>query len=176
MKMNKKKTKIMCNEVARRRLRTGLMIDTEQLEEVTEYKYLGRLVTSGNEISKEIGKRITSGWRRSAEYSQFLKERISQSNFYSTNIPGVARLTGATSRSVLNSKIDEVIPQHQQVLGHAGVYGGKAKSKRYVLRHFLKVATEVDERTDSSKLFQREGAQELNDLFNLSINQSSKLL
>ena len=36
---------IMCNEVARSRLRTGVMIDGDQLEEVTEYKYLGRLVT-----------------------------------------------------------------------------------------------------------------------------------
>ena len=70
-----------------------------------------------------------------------------------------------TSKSVLNSKIHEVVPQHHQVIGHAGVYGGKARSKRYVLRHFLKVETEVDERTDSGKLFQREGAQELNDLF-----------
>ena len=54
MKLNKKKTKIMCNEVARSRLRRGLMIDRKQLEEVTECKYLGRLVTSGNDISKEI--------------------------------------------------------------------------------------------------------------------------
>ena len=54
MKLNKKKTKITFNEVARSRLRTGLMIDGEQLEEVTEYKYLDRLVTSGNDISKEI--------------------------------------------------------------------------------------------------------------------------
>ena len=61
MKLNKKKTKIMRNEVARSRLRTGLMIDVEQLEEVTAYKYLGRLVTSGNDISKEIAQRITSG-------------------------------------------------------------------------------------------------------------------
>ena len=53
MKLNKKKIKIMCNEVARSRLRTGVMIDGEQLEEVTESKYLGRLVTSGNKISKE---------------------------------------------------------------------------------------------------------------------------
>ena len=65
----------MCNEVARSRLRTGLMIDREQLEEVTEYKYLGTLVTSGNGISKEIGQRITSGWRRFGEYSHFLKDR-----------------------------------------------------------------------------------------------------
>ena len=86
---------------------------------------------------------------------------------------------------MLNSKIDEAVPQRQQVIGHASVYGGKARSKRYVLRHFLKVETEVDERThsgkllrhfltvetevdeqtDSGKLFQREGAQDLNDLF-----------
>ena len=38
-------------------------------------------------------------------------------------------------------------------------------SKRYVLRHFLKVETAVNEQTDSGKLFQREVAQELNDLF-----------
>ena len=75
MKLNKKKTKIMCNEVAKSRLRTVVMIDGEQLEEVTEYKYLGRLVTSGNDISKEIAQRLTSGWRRFGEYSHFLKDR-----------------------------------------------------------------------------------------------------
>ena len=66
---------------------------------------------------------------------------------------------------MLNSKIDEAVPQRQQVIGHAGVYGGKARSKRCALRDSLKVETEVDERTDSCKLFQREVAQELNDLF-----------
>ena len=38
IELNKKKTKIMCDEVVRRRLRTGVMIEGEQLEEVTEYK------------------------------------------------------------------------------------------------------------------------------------------
>ena len=38
---------------------------------------------------------------------------------------------------------------------------GKAKSKTYVLRRLLKVATEVAERTDSGRLFQREGAHEV---------------
>ena len=51
------------------------MIDGEQLEEVTEYKYLRRLVTSGNDISKNIAQRITSRWRRFGEYSHFLKDR-----------------------------------------------------------------------------------------------------
>ena len=61
MKPSKRKTKIMCNEVSRGRLRTGVIIDGEQLEEVTEYKYLGILVKSGNDISKDICRRIASG-------------------------------------------------------------------------------------------------------------------
>ena len=32
---------------------------------------------------------------------------------------------------------------------HDGIYGGKAKSKRCVFRRFLKVTTEMAERTDS---------------------------
>ena len=94
-----------------------------------------------------------------------MNQSINQPNFYGATIPSVARLSGATSKSVLNSKIYEAVPQRQLVIGHAGVYGGKDRSKRYVLRRFLKVATEVDEWTDSGKLFQREGVQELNDLF-----------
>ena len=50
------------------------MIDAEHLEEVIEYKYIGRLVTSGNDISKEIAQRITSGWRRFGEHSHSLKD------------------------------------------------------------------------------------------------------
>ena len=42
MKLNKNKIKIMCNEVARSILRTGVMIDGKHLEEVTEYKYMGQ--------------------------------------------------------------------------------------------------------------------------------------
>ena len=35
-KLHKKKTKILCNRVARTRLRTGVMIGGDQLEEVTK--------------------------------------------------------------------------------------------------------------------------------------------
>ena len=51
-------------------------------------------------------------------------------------------------------------------MGHAGTryLWGKGQIKKDVSRHFLKVDTEVDERTDSGKPFQREGAQEPNDL------------
>ena len=35
---------------------------------------------------------------------------INQSNFYSANIPSEARLSGATAKSVFNSKIEETVP------------------------------------------------------------------
>ena len=96
-------------------------------------------------------------------HAQIINQSINQSNFYSANIPGVARLSGATARSVFKYKVVEAIPSHQQTVGRTGVYGGggEAKSKRYVWRRLLKVATEVAEWTDSGRLFQREGAQEL---------------
>ena len=79
---------------------------------------------------------------------------INQSNFYSPNIPSKARFSGATAKSVFNSKMD------QKAMGSDGNYGGKAKSKRCVFRYFIKVATEMAERTNSGRLFQRDGAQE----------------
>ena len=44
-----------------------------------------------------------------------------------------------------------------RLLGVPVSQGGEAKSKRCVLRCFLKVATEMDEQTDCGRLFQREG-------------------
>ena len=45
-------------------------------------------------------------------------------------------------------------------MGNDSIYEGKAKSKRWVFRYFIKVATEMAERTDSGRLFQRDRAQE----------------
>ena len=42
------------------------MIDAEQLEELAEYKYLGRLITSGNEMERnrsENNVRMEKIWR-----------------------------------------------------------------------------------------------------------------
>ena len=80
-------------------------------------------------------------------------QSINQSNFYCANIPGEARLSGATAELVFNSKMEETVFLHQQATGNAGIYGGEAKSKRCVFRCFLKVATELAEWTDSSWLF-----------------------
>ena len=60
-------------------------------------------------------------------------------------------------------------------LGSDGIYGGKAKSKRYVFRCFLKVVTELAERTDSGRLFQRDGAQALAPVLVLTLG-TDKLL
>ena len=54
-------------------------------------------------------------------------------------------------------------------MGSDGIYGGKAKSKRCVFRYFLKVATELAERTDSERLFQRDGVQEWKALAPVSV-------
>ena len=35
---------------------------------------------------------------------------INQSNFYSANIPGEARLSGVAAKSMFNSKIEETVP------------------------------------------------------------------
>ena len=45
-------------------------------------------------------------------------------------------------------------------MGSDGIYVGKPILKRCVFRYFLKVATELAERTDSGRLFQRDEAQE----------------
>ena len=42
--------------------------------------------------------------------NQSINQSINQSNFYSVNIPGVARLSGATARSVFKCEVVEVVP------------------------------------------------------------------
>ena len=39
-----------------------------------------------------------------------INQSINQPNFYSANIPDEARLSGATAKSVFNSKIEETVP------------------------------------------------------------------
>ena len=41
---------------------------------------------------------------------ELINQSINQSNFYSANIPGKARLSGTTAKSVFNSKIEETVP------------------------------------------------------------------
>ena len=75
MIMNKKKTKIMCNKTAKKSARSGISVNNEVLEEVNEYQYLGRLMTSENEIGAEVDKRIKIGWQKFGQYSNFMKDK-----------------------------------------------------------------------------------------------------
>ena len=52
MKLNKRKRKIMCNEIAQRE-RKCIEIEDEVLQEVEEYRYLGKLFPSGNNMERE---------------------------------------------------------------------------------------------------------------------------
>ena len=47
---------------------------------------------------------------KTAMIGDYIYQSINQSNFYSANIPGEARLSGATTKSVFNSKIEETFP------------------------------------------------------------------
>jgi len=50
-------------------------VDGVKLEEVEEYKYLGKVLIPKNETSAEINQRVNAAWRRFGQYSLFLKER-----------------------------------------------------------------------------------------------------
>lgn len=52
----------MCNETGMGLPRTGIAIDDETLEEVDEYRYLGKLNTSGNKTSAETDLRMAKIW------------------------------------------------------------------------------------------------------------------
>ena len=45
-----------------------------------------------------------------SRYCKSAQQSINQSNFYRANIPGKAKLSGATATSVFNSKIEETVP------------------------------------------------------------------
>lgn len=75
MRMNKKKTKVMCNSEGQKMQRNGIEIDNEIIEEVNEYIYLGQLIRSENDINKEVDRRITAGWQRFGQYSEFMRKK-----------------------------------------------------------------------------------------------------
>ena len=59
--------------------------------------------------------RLHTGKKKYNEKEKYTQEQVSrlsinQSNFYSANIPGVARLSGATARSVFKWEVVEVVP------------------------------------------------------------------
>ena len=60
----------------------------------------------------------------------------------------------------LKARIQDSVQKHQQTIGCAGLYEGKATSKRFVFRRLLKDAVEGADRTKRGSLFHRVGPQE----------------
>ena len=85
---------------------------------------------------------------------------INQSDFYSANILGTLIHWHDSQVSVQRQNPK----RHQWAIGHADVYRRRAKSKRCVFRHFLKVAIEGTEWTNSGRLFHRKRPQKWNTL------------
>ena len=56
-------------------------------------------------------------------------QSVNQSIFKSPNIPGEARLSGATGESVSNSRIDETVQLHQWAVGCAAFQRGRPSQR-----------------------------------------------
>src|SRR5277367_5982391 len=73
MKMNMKKTKVMCNKYAT--VRT-VKIGNVEVEYVDEYVYLGQLVTMNSDKTDEIKRRISAGWGAFSKYYDIMKSKM----------------------------------------------------------------------------------------------------
>ena len=85
---------------------------------------------------------------------------INQSNFYSTNIPSKARLSGGQPNQCSTAKSRKQFRNINRPWGVTVSMGERPGQRDGVFRYFLKVATEMAERTVSGRLFQRDRAQE----------------
>ena len=77
----------------------------------------------------------------------YYTELLYQSNFYSANIPGEARLSGATAKSVFNSKIEETVPLHQQAMVSGSIYGERPNQRDVSSDYELCCGTLISRRT-----------------------------
>ncbi|TKR73976.1 hypothetical protein L596_021211 [Steinernema carpocapsae] len=66
LKINREKTKTMAAEEAH------ILLDGEPIEQVPSFIYLGQAIQTRRDPSKEIGRRISSGWNVFRKYGPFL--------------------------------------------------------------------------------------------------------
>src|SRR5579862_1012742 len=71
--MNMKKTKVMFNEHANRRV---IQINNEVVEQVDEYVYLGQLVKMDSDKTDEIKRRISAAWGAFSKYRDIMKSKM----------------------------------------------------------------------------------------------------
>ena len=74
MKINMKKTKVMCNKYA---TQGTVQIGTQEVEHVDDYVYLGQVVIMTGDTIDEIKRRITTEWGAFSKYRNIIKSKIS---------------------------------------------------------------------------------------------------
>lgn len=66
--MNRDKTKVMTNHI-----RTPISINSDQIEYVEEYTYLGQTISPENQMQKEVNNRISKAWKRFWSLKEIMK-------------------------------------------------------------------------------------------------------
>lgn len=70
LQINTVKTKLMTNSIE-----IDIVLDGNKLEYVQEYVYLGQLISPIDQMSKELNKRISSGWRKYWSLKEIMKSK-----------------------------------------------------------------------------------------------------
>lgn len=70
LQINSTKTKLMTNSTE-----VDIVLDGNKLEYVQEYVYLGQIIAPTDQMSKEINKRIASGWRKYWSLKEIMKSK-----------------------------------------------------------------------------------------------------
>jgi len=79
MKINTKKTKVMkISRIEGEEKNTKITVDGEETEQVTEFCYLGSLISSDAKCHKEIKKRIAMGKKAFTKRKELLKGGLNQ--------------------------------------------------------------------------------------------------
>ena len=73
LKMNRKKTKVMFNQFIQPH---RIKVEDEEIEAVEEYVYLGQLIESTSDHSKEIKRRIGMGWSAFGKQNSVMKSKL----------------------------------------------------------------------------------------------------
>ena len=73
LRMNRKKTKVMFNNLTQP---MQIKIENEEIEAVQEYAYLGQIIKANPDSSCEIKRRIGMGWSAFGKQSSIMKSRL----------------------------------------------------------------------------------------------------
>ncbi|CAH2097703.1 unnamed protein product [Euphydryas editha] len=87
LELNSSKTKLLTNSIP-----VNIIINGQKLEYVKEYVYLGQIISFNDQMSKELDKRIATGWKKYWTMKEIMKSkelgiRIKQKTFDTCILP-----------------------------------------------------------------------------------------